>query len=134
LPLPPSQFCNVSGKFSVQKSVQSDSITGIFSIAAFIIIYSGFCVSLMHRVFALIHIIPASVLRWVGAQWQSQFDQGNQMGQELHQGAESGFNQGKGIVQSGVSAAMTRKNRRLENDANTLIASGKNSGGAPGSH
>lgn len=48
-------------------SMQSDSISGIFTWLVLIAIYTMICVITMHKLFALIHVIPNSVPRWFGA-------------------------------------------------------------------
>ena len=103
--------------FTVQKSVQSNSTTGAISIIAFVIIYTSFCVSLMHRMFSLIHIIPASVMRWIGAHWNSAFDQGGNLAQELQSGAHGSFNQGRSAASEGIGMGnRMRQQRKLLTD------------------
>ena len=53
-------FMNASG------SMQADSVSGIISWAVLVAIYTMICVITMHKIFALIHVIPNSVLRWFG--------------------------------------------------------------------
>ena len=55
-----SLFMNASG------SMQADSISGLFSWVVEIAIYVMVCVTVMHKIFALIHVIPNSVPRWFG--------------------------------------------------------------------
>lgn len=97
------------GFWTAQKSVQSNSLTGLLSVLAFAMLYISFCIALMHKVFSLIHIIPGVALRWIGAHWNSAFDQGGQLAQELQHGTAGGFQQGKGIL---TQTATTVRNRR----------------------
>ena len=53
-------FMNASG------SMQADSVSGVISWAVLVAIYTMICVITMHKIFALIHVIPNSVPRWFG--------------------------------------------------------------------
>jgi conjugal transfer/type IV secretion protein DotA/TraY len=45
---------------------QGNSVQGLFTFVACIAIFSVVYVSIIHRVFALIHVIPDQILRWIG--------------------------------------------------------------------
>jgi hypothetical protein len=92
-----------------QKSVQADSVTGLVSIVGFTMLYVSVSVTLLQKMFGLIHAIPASVLRWVGAHWNSAFDQGGQMAQELDSKSQGSFQKGQGAVSQGIGAVRQAK-------------------------
>lgn len=127
------------GFWTAQKSVQSNSLTGLLSILAFAMLYISFCIALMHKVFSLIHIIPGVVLRWVGAHWNSAFDQGGQLAQELQHGTQGGFQEGKGLPMQTITAVRNRRDAASQKAQKDYIdeqraaaaASQNNSGGTP---
>ncbi|MDH4603692.1 DotA/TraY family protein [Pseudomonas syringae] len=47
-------------------NAQFDSITGLFSIIFFLMIYCSMCLNLVHSCFNLIMIVPDQVINWVG--------------------------------------------------------------------
>lgn len=47
-------------------NAQFDSITGLFSIIVYLIIYASMCLNLVHSCFNLIFIVPDRVINWVG--------------------------------------------------------------------
>jgi conjugal transfer/type IV secretion protein DotA/TraY len=47
-------------------NAQFDSITGLFSIVFFLMIYCSMCLNLVHSCFNLIMIVPDQVINWVG--------------------------------------------------------------------
>ena len=47
-------------------NVQFDSMTGIFSIVGFLVVYVGLLLNLIHSCFNLIFIVPDQVINWVG--------------------------------------------------------------------
>lgn len=53
-------FMNAAG------SVQTDSTTGIPTIIGLVVIYVVVCVTLVHKIFDLIHVLPNSAMRWIG--------------------------------------------------------------------
>lgn len=53
--------------FKAMTNANGDSLTGPVTIIAFIVIYVGLTLSIVHRAFALIHLIPNSVFKWIGA-------------------------------------------------------------------
>lgn len=52
--------------FNNMATVNADSVAGIITALAFLFMYVSFCVVIVARCFSLIHVIPNSVLRWVG--------------------------------------------------------------------
>lgn len=64
------------GFFKAMTFANGDSVSGLVTFAAFLAIYIGLCMSLVHRSFALIHMVPNSVLRWIGAHSNS-YDNGD---------------------------------------------------------
>ena len=79
-------------------SAQADSMTGLVSIVAFVIIYCLVCVSIVSLSFNAIFELPNAVLMWLGGQ----------MTAELGKGAESSvthdFRAGAGGAVAGISA------------------------------
>jgi len=50
------------------ENVQYNSIQGLISIIAFIVLYVGLCQTLCNSVFSLIHVIPDQAFAWIGGQ------------------------------------------------------------------
>lgn len=76
--------------FNNMSTVNSDSVTGIVTTVAFIFMYVGFSISLVHRCFSLIHVIPNSVLRWVGG-GGDRFSQSEHMASDMENKIKSYF-------------------------------------------
>lgn len=68
--------------FNNMTTVNGDSLTGIVTTVAFVFMYVGFCLIMVHRCFSLIHIIPNSILRWVGSHGD-RFSQSEQITGEM---------------------------------------------------
>jgi conjugal transfer/type IV secretion protein DotA/TraY len=79
--------------WNTMNTVNAGNAVGFITIVAFILIYVGFCVSLVHRMFTFIHLIPNSVLRWIGAHSNS-FDQGERIAGDIHNSVLGYFNSG----------------------------------------
>ncbi len=47
-------------------NAQFDSVTGLFSIIFYLVIYASMCLNLVHTCFNLIFIVPDQVINWVG--------------------------------------------------------------------
>lgn len=90
--------------FNAFDTTTADSITGIVSILALVFIYCGFCLGLVNRCFAIIHIFPNSVLRWVGAH-ASGHDQGNQADSDIHNTVLAYFNRGQDVARRASGAS-----------------------------
>lgn len=82
-------------------SMQADSVSGIITWLVLIAIYTMICVIVMHKLFALIHVIPNSVPRWFGAS-ASGHDKGAETEHEakgaIMAGIMAGRNAGSGAM------------------------------------
>lgn len=70
--------------FNNMATVNGDSLSGIVTFLAFMFMYVSFCVTMVNRCFTLIHVIPNSVLRWVGANGRDEFTQVGDISQQMH--------------------------------------------------
>jgi len=108
---------------SVLQSV-SDSgapLSSFFGWVVPMVFYAGFITALTHKCFALIHILPNKVLRWIGGQGDD-FGEGQVLGE-----AKGGFDAGAKEVQGGVKKAIESSTSNNKTDGD----SGGGGGGAP---
>ena len=91
--------------FSSMTTINADNFSGIVTCVAFVFIYVSFCVALVNRAFTLIHVIPDSVLHWVGSQGSRFAD--HSLGRELEGGAKGGFEYAKSVVGQGGKANLS---------------------------
>lgn len=89
--------------FNNMATINGDSITGILTTIAFVFIYVGFCVTLVQRSFTLIHVIPNSVLRWIGA-GGDRFTNVADISDDMGRSVGGYFGVMKGIVDKGGKA------------------------------
>lgn len=99
--------------FNSMTTVNADSFVGLLTSVAFIFMYVGFCVALVNRCFTLIHVIPNSVLRWVGGGGDRFTDVAN-IASELEGKSQGGFRAVKDtLVQSGEASAVAKKAKQI---------------------
>ena len=104
------------GAFSVATQGTA-GLLGVLKAVAGCVIYAGVMVSLAHRVFALIHVIPDRMLRWIGGG-------GNELGQEAT--ATEGMSSAKAVAAVGAVREGGAIGREMGSQtANMGIASGQ---------
>lgn len=91
--------------FNVSASIQADSASGVLSALGIIAIYVILCVTLVTRSFSLIHVLPSTVMRWIGGHHVQGHDQSQDMASLSRGAATTALMQGGSIL----SGAMTTK-------------------------
>lgn len=114
----------VSSFWNAAESVQSESVHGLPSLALVVAIFVTLGVTMMNRMFAMIHIVPNTVMRWLGGMGsshdRSEQDQANVHAAVVKVGA---------ATQSSLSGAGSILNRRTE--ALMSASQGGAGGGSP---
>ena len=105
-------------------SIQADSISGFVTWFFAIIIYVTICLIVMHKIFALIYIIPNSVPRWFGGH-ASGHDKASEAEHEIKGAAMAGIVAGR----SAVSGAFDqRRHKQMINARNKDQDKGQDKG------
>lgn len=99
--------------FNAMATVTADGLAGLATFLATVFIYVGFNVGLVQRCFAVIHIFPNSVLRWVGAH-ASGHDQGNQADSEIHAAVLGYLRGGEATAQRATASSRNAKEKRQQ--------------------
>lgn len=89
--------------------VQADSLTGIVSFFAYVMIYVFMMTTVVHLVFSLIHWIPDNVLRWIGGA-ASGLSQAEQTGNQGHNVMVGGVAE----VKSAAAGSIGKNSRNSE--------------------
>lgn len=97
--------------FNAMATVTADGLAGLATFLATVFIYVGFNVGLVQRCFAVIHIFPNSVLRWVGAH-ASGHDQGDQSDREIHAAVLGYLRGGEATAQRATATSREMKDKR----------------------
>lgn len=101
---PAVRFVN-AGFITAFRSIQADSVTGLLSIAGFMLIYCVIIFGVFMLVFSLPQTLPDRILRWVGA---GIADLGEQNSMSRIEGGASGQARTAAVAGSAKQAAMDR--------------------------
>ncbi len=106
--------------FNSMDTVNADSVSGLVTMVAFVIMYSAFCLSMVIRIYSLITIIPGSVLRIVGASQAGTHDQGQDAANELKQSSRQGVEGAIDVARRGAGmAGAAAAGRRSQGEPST---------------
>lgn len=110
------------GAFMMAQGAGTSGLTGM---VAGCVIYAGVMVSVIHKIFGLIHVIPDKILRWIGGDTGGLGD----VAGHIEQGTGGKMAAGMGAVREGsqtmqnvLARADAGKARRLQEKTNTLLA------------
>lgn len=107
-----------AGFMSAVSGVQADSMTGIVSFFANVVIYVTMMTTVLHTVFSLIHYIPDNVPKWIGANVSggpASPDQKEREGAHVFAGAVSEGGKGLGGHKPEKPETLGKNNQRPSN-------------------
>ncbi len=93
---------------TVVSGVQADSLTGIVSFMAYVVIYVIMMTTVVHLVFSLIHWVPDNVLRWIGGH-ASGLAEAGQVADKGHHSMVGGVYQARDAVKAGMTPDEKKK-------------------------
>jgi hypothetical protein len=117
--------------FATVDSVQSDSMTGLFSILGIVVVYVGLMFTLTRACFGLIHSVSASVLRWIGGA-HAEHDKGAEFGAAAQGQVNQGLQRAEVPLGRGLTRVVGGKpddKPRLKTPINPTGGEGGGSGG-----